>query len=209
VYQIEKQYSDKDTLHANPTTVPSMFARRSDGSQLQSFTVLAPDGNSVQTTEITDLQKNQYIFLDSASKTMTTFHQSPGALIKGVEVHQGCPAAASSPSVQKGVFLGHPIAVYRDDAWPAGGADVMITAALDLDCYPLKVTESFAGAFNQTEVSLVLPGEPPDSLFNPPSDYREVSPTQRSAEYEQRYPGHSFWDQGQLAQIERRYEAGR
>lgn len=92
--------------------------------------------------------------LHTSEKTMTTFYHQPGNLLQSLQAHQGCPAAALSPTAQKGTILGHPVAVYTDNSVP--GAVFNVKAALDLDCYPMFLTESFSSrSFNQTKVTSV------------------------------------------------------
>jgi len=110
-YQIEQKFG-KD--HVNPATVPSMLARRSDGSEVHSFNTPAPDGSSVETREVTDLRKNRYFILDTSAKTITTFYHAPGNLSKSVASHQVCPSEALSASAQKAVLLGHPVSIYSE-----------------------------------------------------------------------------------------------
>jgi hypothetical protein len=207
-YQIERSFSGADHDHSNPAITPSMFARRNDGSEVHSFTTTAPDGSEVETREVTDIRRGRYFILNNSAKTVTTFYNEPADLYKGVKNSQVCPVEAHDPSAQKTTLLGHPVVLLRNVV--PGMLTEDVKAALDLDCYPLHVLQTFdSGSVNETEVTSIAATEPPERFFDVPTEYREISPSQVNAEYAQKYPGHSLWSGAFLQVLDRRYYSHR
>lgn len=207
-FQIERSFSEADLDHRNPIVTPWMLARRSDGSEVSSFMTTEPDGRQVETREVTDIRRGMYFMMNISAKTVTTFHQTPTDLYQSVQGSQSCPAEANDPSFTRTTLLGHPVVVFRREDMPDVTEEV--TAALDLDCYPLRKVQTFAsGSVNETEVTSIAAGEPPDALFEVPAGYREVSPSQANAEYAQKYPGHSLYNEDYQQLLEKRYQSHR
>ena len=205
VYQIERMFSE--TNHTNPATVLSMYARRSDGSEVYSFNTSAPNGAIVEMRNVRDLRRNAELILDTSAGTVMTFHYAPGKLVATLTPYQRCSSEALS--AQREVILGRTVAVYTESL-PELRVTSHLKVALDLDCYPLYTSDSFAsGALNETEVTSVLMVDPPDSLFDAPPDYREVSPSQADAEYRKKYPGNSLWSKQFLVTLDQRYYSNR
>lgn len=170
-----------------------------------SFTTSAPDGSQVTMRNVTDRQKNTKLILDMSARTILTFHHLPGKLVTTLSPHQSCSSEALS--APRSVVLGHAVSEFTESL---PGLTSQVKVALDLDCYPLFMVESFSsGAFNEREVTSVLNAEPPDSLFEAPANYRELSPSQADEEYRGRYPGHSLWNQDFLVTMNRRYFSNR
>jgi hypothetical protein len=206
-YKIERSFSEVDTDHKNPVLTPSMFARRSDGSEVHSFTTTAPDGVQLETREVTDIRRGQYFTLNTSAKNVITFYHAPMDLYKTVQRNQVCPGEANSPSTQRTTLLGHPVVVFKN-VFPDVTEDVK--GALDLDCYPLYMLQtSKSGSVNETEVTSIIATEPPDAFFDVPAEYREVSPSQANAEFARKYPGQSLWSDTFLRVLDKRYYSHR
>ena len=145
--------------------------------------------------------------LNISAKTVTTFYHSPADLYKNAQANQACPAEANSPSATKTTLLGHPTVVFKR-LFSGDAEDV--NAALDLDCYPLYTLQTFAsGSINKIEVTSITGGEPPEALFDVPAGYREVSPSKANAEYAQKYPGHTLYNEEYQQLLEQRYQSHR
>lgn len=184
VYQVERSSSYADPERRNPVVTPWMVARRSDGSEVSSFTSTAPDGSQVESREITDIQQGRYFMLNVSAKTVTTFYYAPVDLSKNVQANLACPAEANSPSATRTTLLGHPTVVFKR---AFSGDTENVKAALDLDCYPLYNLQTFAsGSVNEFEVTSIA-----------------------GAEYAQRYPGHSVASEDYLRLIDQRYYSHR
>jgi hypothetical protein len=207
-YRIERSFSYADPDHRNPVITPWMLARRSDGSEVSSFTSTAPDGRQVETREVTDIRLGRYFILNVSAKTVTTFYHTPADLYKNVQGNQVCPTEADSPSAKRTTLLGHPAVVFKREFPPRDAEDV--TAALDLDCYPLYSVQTFnSGSVNEFDVTSIVATEPSDELFDVPAGYREVSPSQTNAEYTQKYPGHSLYNEEYQQLLDKRYYSHR
>ena len=206
-YQIEWSFSYADPNHTNPEIMPSMLARRSDGSEVYSYMTPAPDGAPMETRQVTDIRQGMSFSMNTTAKTVMTFYYPPASLYQFAQTNQVCPAEAIHPSATRLTLLDHPAAVFRRvDSYVTED----ITAALDLDCYPLRTVQTFAfGSVNKIEVTSIAAGEPPDALFDVPAGYREVSPSQANAEYVQRYPGHTLYNEDYQQLLEKRYQSHR
>ncbi|MCW5977592.1 MAG: hypothetical protein KIT09_05925 [Bryobacteraceae bacterium] len=189
----------------------NVFARRGDGSFVNLRETTSPHGEKGYTAEIIDLQKRRVVVLEPFTKSAITFY--PADISEELEHQETCASnglrhgegsLAYTPADE---MLGREVRQVRQ-----AGTNVTSEKwiAPDLDCYPLqkKITSS-RGSYSQHTAIKVEEVEPPDSMFEIPQGYIEVSPSQAEAAYAAKYPGHPFFGSAGVKIVEERYWKGR
>jgi len=205
-----------------PAVQQGTFARRSDGSFVRSFEVTSPAGEVGWSVDIVDVPNRKYVALEPFTKSATTFYRTDSEVGESVAATGTCDslgldAEAGLPtrrvqaiSPQQRVWdtlLGRKVAqvierfeVATTERW----------VAPDLDCFALRKSEwSSTGAHNEYTVTKLEEGEPPDSMFQIPSEYLETSPLQVEAAYAARYPGHALFGESMARLVDERYHKSR
>jgi hypothetical protein len=209
-----------DFFPASSTIAPRssdvVFARRSDGSYVHSYTTISPRGETGWAAEISDLAGRRFAFLEPFTKSVSTFYLTDRAITERRLAQDECRAgdqmitigrSQSSDSGQKMIILGRRVesVVQRSEV-----DTVERLVAPELNCHPLRESVTFPeGGRNETRVLALEDGEPPASLFQIPTDYIERSPTEMEAAYSARYPGHALWGEKMAQTLEQRYKSNR
>ncbi len=197
-----------DFFPSTSTTPPQatdiVYARRSDGSYMRSFSTTAPNGESGRAVEISDLRRRQFSFLEPFTKSVATYHLTDSAIDKRRAEQNECEEPAGDMKGSKAVMLGHDVRgmVRRTDA-----ETTERWVAPDLGCFALRASITFPqGARNEERVLALMEQEPPPELFQIPSDYTERSPAEIEVLYGARYPGHALWGKKMVEVLEERYK---
>lgn len=157
----------------------SVFVLRSDGSEVEPRSVMAPDGKSYDQRIIINVQDSKRIFVDGITRSLTTMVLPD----RDVEKYR---ARACDPGSEAGTILGHRVTKREISA----GVDRMLETwiAPELGCVVLKQVlkqidaKGVATPLLVKEAFEVSFGEPDPSLFVLPS-WPERSPSQVAAEF--------------------------
>ncbi len=204
------------TKHMAPDGAPESgvesyhtYARRRDGSRVHMFRVTSPDGEAAQMVEILDYRKRTSVTLEPFTKSVITVHVSSEEIERKRGLESACASrhgvrTEEEPRQEFGVEATH----VRDEFGNGFVFDRWI--APELGCLTLHETaEHRSGARNETKVTQLIRGEPPQELFRVPEDYTERSPFQVDLVYSKKYSGAVLFGERVLDTIERRYHAGR
>lgn len=199
--KIESVFSDGDA--AKPVKqVYFTIARRSDGSETTVLAINSPRGESGQATEINDARRGRSVTLEPFTRSVTTFYYPANKLLEGIRSEATACGMATTSRTEPIAILGYHVSKVMEntfDRWES-------LVAPGLNCYPLQQTITFRdGGRNERKVTIVIEGEPPDYMFDIPSGYIERSPSQVSAAYGAKFPGHTLWSPKTLQTLDKRY----
>lgn len=210
---VERLYSGNDPVH--PKTVwYSMYARRGDGSDAQVWSVTSPNGELVESRGFSDVASGRKVSVETLTRSKTTYKLSQS------EVGAPSTNCTNDPNAQRKRILGYEVErVEEQSSFPNGKMTVERWQAPALNCYSLRERVTFPpetafapSPHNEIEVTLVVEGQPPLSMFEDPPDYVERSPSQLNDEYARKFPGHrvfanpKLFDDAYYAQRPTRYE---
>lgn len=188
------------------------YARKSDGSWVESQEIVSPQGESGKMTEIWDATSRSFIALEPFTRSSTTYYYTESEVqnsdVPGLE---SCPSAVNSPAAEHAQMLGYDVVkVVEESAGPHGSEETMVAwVAPELGCYSLRRSESgLHGSHNEIQVTSVTEGEPPAEMFEVPAEYVERSPSQLSDEWEAKF-GERFWGANEdiTKRMDQRYHA--
>jgi hypothetical protein len=190
------------------------IARRADGSLMKSFPITgtdSPSGKDAQAVLIWEVANRQDIALEPFTNSVMTQHRSPKEVSDFVGSQHECAAdgvLSSSSGRSTSTMLGHLVVQIEQNS---ATLQSVSWVAPDLDCYPLKKTNTFldpkhAGTYQEIVVTKLDEGIPPATMFTVPSDYTERSPLQIEAQYTRQFSGHSFFGRDNAKNAEHQYQ---
>jgi hypothetical protein len=192
--------------NAPPVVTESSLARRSDGSWVHSYEVTSPLGERGMVVEFLDLRSRVFVHPSPFLKSKMTSHLSESELPGYIQsAFETCDGREKDKSLPRSVMLGFSVVrLVRDLQFGIETAWV----APELDCYQMESSILFrSGSRNETKVTSVQEGEPPDSLFQVPQDFVERSPEDQEALHARKYPGSKRFGDELLGIIGPRYRA--
>jgi hypothetical protein len=173
-----------------------MFMRSGDGSTVESRVDKLPEGTTMQSRFITDLQKQTRTSVNDYTKTTTTYPDGGTRLRELYRlVKNGCTEDFAAEESQ---LLGYRIvkALHRtsQNGTHAPSRKSELWVAPDLGCAELKkVSKSINPDGSEltlvTEAIAIAPGEPDASWFQIASDYTERQPSEAMRVLRGRSPG--------------------
>jgi hypothetical protein len=161
------------------------FARRADGSTVQSRVVTGPDGKQYTQRTVADAAKGVRVVIDGVTQSITTYHLSKVAVAELRAPARRCGNDAS-PSGES--LMGH--AVVRTVLNANGRIETFL--APDLGCVLLRerVYRPDANGNDRQvaskEAVAVMPGDPDPALFVIP-DWPERSPSEVTSEMSKKF----------------------
>jgi hypothetical protein len=191
-----------------------IMARRGDGSYVRRDRVDSPMGERAWKVQIFDVPNRRAMRLEPFTKSRTTFYFSDSEMEEeirtrlrlngGTCVSMGLIGTVLSRGDRAwDNILGHKVTQVVNN-WKYAREEKWV--APDLDCYPLRLNQfSPKGAHNEFTVTKLEEVEPPDSMFDIPPDYIEVSPLTLESLYAAKYPGHVLFGKA-VTLIQERYE---
>lgn len=213
----EQRILHTTATQSTPIIQRSSHIRRSDGSYIRKYEVESPAGEKGWMVEIHDVRNKRSITLEPFTKSAMTFYYSEADMRKwSIRGQENCSSPEVSAMLEseaapaRDSMRGKEVLRVLNGSEDRKGPERMEAwVAPDLDCFVMqKSITRPSGAMQQVEVTELAEGEPPDSMFEIPSDYIEASPAQVEAAYQAKYPGHTYL--GKMAEtINERYVAGR
>jgi hypothetical protein len=158
--------------------------------------------------EFLDLRSRVFVHPQPFLKSKMTSHLSESELPQYIQsAFETCDGTEKDESLQRSTMLGYSVVRrVRDLKYGIETAWV----APELDCYPMESSIVFrSGAHNETKVTSIQEGEPPDSVFQVPPDFVERSPEELQALHAQKYAGRKLFGDQMLETIGARYRAHR
>jgi hypothetical protein len=205
-HQTETGYSREQ--NAPPAVTASSLARRSDGSWVHSYDVTSPHGEMGRVVEYLDVRSRLFVHPEPFTKSKMTSHLSESELPVYIQAaFEVCDGTEKDESQPQSNILGYEVVrIVRNLGY---GVDTRWVAPA-LDCYPLESSVLFrSGAHNETKVTSIQEGDPPDSAFQVPTDFVERSPEELQAVYAQKYPGLKFFGDKEMETMKARYRSHR
>jgi hypothetical protein len=185
------------------------FARRSNGSEATYVTMNSPDKKETgQVGSILDVGRNEEIALDSFTKTVKTFHDTPAEIAR-ILVVKRCGTDVTRIG-ERSEMLGHMVVrIRRSNLFNNGITDTADKwVAPDLGCFDLSETYTTSeGPYNIKKVTSITIGEPSDEMFVAPSDYVERSPSEHATAYAARFPGSTLYSPEMAKRLDEKYYA--
>lgn len=190
-----------------------VFALRSDGSYVRRFETVSPKGEVGWAVDIVDVRSGRYTLLEPFTRTAVTFYRTDDEMQSELRTRVTCStssetekALARADKVVDKILDREVVQVVERHEGSRRQVTTERWVAPDLDCFPLRKSEwSQTGSHNETEVTKLEVGEPPDSMFEIPAGFIESSPIQAEAAYAALYPGFSLWGTKAVTTIEERY----
>jgi hypothetical protein len=183
------RYTSFKKTGAPGLTEDRTFARRSDGSTVNARHIKGPGSMGMITQrDIIDLFLAKEIAVDQTTESITSEPLTP-QFVSAYLKPPNCGSAGPETLLGYGVVrdtkdYDNPGKFMRRESWRAPS----------LGCVPLKETvwigpdAANLRVASTREALTVTLGEPPAELFAIPSNYVELSPSQRSAEFSRRFP---------------------
>ncbi len=184
------------------------WIRRSDGSTVRIFDSTAPDGETVQVTEITDIRARKSMVVLPFLDSVMTFYMNPAQ----VKAHLRSQSAdcvsrfAHSPQAASPLFGVQAVEVREERR----GLRALSLMAPELGCLVLQETAWHpSGARNETNVIQLTLAAPSEILFEPADGCLERSPESVETLFKLKYPGHFLYDGVMLERMQTRYYQSR
>lgn len=196
-----------------PMSEDVLYARRANGSHVTYRQATSPDGEKGTMVQIHDMEANRQITLHPFVMASSTFYYTPAVMREWLSRGQETCASPETAAMLRNkdgavtdLLLGRQVRrVVSQD--PKDGQRIEAWVAEDLDCFALQKTIARpSGAVQQSTVSKLTEGDPPDSLFDVSPEYGEMSPLGLEAAYAAKFPGHSLFGK-MLDLLQQRYEA--
>ncbi len=198
------------------STVYSMFARKTNGSDVKVTAIKGPDGEVGQLKGVWDVDSLSEAALDPFTKSVRTLYFSRKQMWSTLNFDEPCPPnevgtphrATGARSQMLGFEVVQVVEEHTAPSAPTERWEAWVAPAFG--CFALRESSSLSsGPHNETEVTLLVEAEPPDALFAIPSDYVERSPSAHAAAWTQKYPGSSLLPQSGLAWLDHVYDMHR
>lgn len=190
-----------------------VYALRSDGSYVRRFETTSPKGEVGWAVDIIDIRNGKYTLVEPFTRTAVTFYRSETEMQNELRAKITCNASGEMQSatsrvdsISDTILDQKVVQVIEKHTGSKREVTIEKWVAPDLDCYPLRKSEwSQSGSHNETEVTKLEIGDPPESILEVPPGFLELSPLQMETLYTNRYPGYSLWGAKVAAAIEERY----
>lgn len=193
----------------------ALDAVRGDGSEVRMFRRHLPNQELFEPKWVLDLNAKRRVSVDPSTVSITTYLLSASVAAEYQAGDSSCVRAAENSSTARSVIMGMQVVRVTEDT--PHGLNAVDHAerwlAPQLGCFPLKEIFTFglvpAGAAQRSvrEVLFITEGEPAASLFEIPGSYAERSPSQVSAEWTRRFPGHPAMSDESSAAADQAYQA--
>jgi hypothetical protein len=206
--KIDEEHFETKAARDPASVTHIMVQRTSDGSEVNSTSVTAPDaqktpGQLVQGFNVAS--KTRYV-LEPFTHSIMTDHFS-AAEIETILNSKRCPSDINKSS-EHSKMLGLEVVRHREKTHfdNTGGTDSTDGwMAPELGCFTLKEIYSVSdGPWNRTTVLSLIRGEPPSSMFDIPTSYVERRPSEMSDIWKTLF-GAPFLPDSGLNAYEKRY----